>query len=226
MAKVVIGDILWGEFKSDAGIRLLSLTLANKRFLACRGSILKQIGGKIDQNTTFFLKGYGNNPELMSCLRELMFNGRELLDDLLIRLNIATRGKAIQTARDFLPFSRDMMKGEYDRLRLEIIDFLKTNITYVFHIRKIRNEIKNRVSNIKFRFVTNHVELYFRIPIKGDEIELVQYLDILNKDEAMKKRNYGCVFNLDVYFPEMIEFWKTAIDVLGQSIRRLTTDLS
>jgi len=223
MAKVVIGDILWGEFKSDSEIRLRSLRLANERFLAYRGSILKQIGGKIDQNTTFFLKGYGNNPDLMSCFRELMFNSRELLDDLLIKLNIATRGKAIQTARDFLPFSRNMVNGEYDRLKLEIIEFLKTNITYVFHIRKIRNEIKNRVSNIKFRFVTNHIESYFRVPIKGDEIELVQYLDIMNKDEAMENGNYGCVFNLDVYFPEMLEFWKTAIGILEQSIRRLTT---
>jgi hypothetical protein len=108
------------------------------------------------------------------------------------------------------------MKGEYDQLGLSIVSFLKNNITYIFHIRKIRNEIKNQPSNITFRFVTNHFEAYFWIPIMKDEVELIQFLDIKHKDEAMTKMAYHCTYNLDELFPEMLSFWKTCFSILDK----------
>jgi hypothetical protein len=189
-----------------------SLVIANERFAACRERILLQIGNKLDEHTKLFIKGYGNDTELLSCFHELTFNSREMLDYLLIRLNNVTRKNNVQTTRKFLPFCKAMMKNEYDILNMKIIDLLKTNISYVFHIRKFRNEIKNRVSNIKFRFVTNRVESYFRVPIASDEKDIIQYLDIENKEEAFKNNGYNCVHNLDVYFPEIIYFWEMALD--------------
>jgi len=215
--KIIITDALWGEKHSDIEIRMKSLISANERFKVCREGINRQVGDKIDEHTKLFIKGYGNSPELISCFRELFFNSREMLDYLLITLNKATKSETIQTSRKFLPFCRSMMNDDYNVLNMPLINFLKTNITYVFHIRKVRNEIKNRVSNVKFRFVTDHIESYFRVPIASDEKEIIKFLDIENKEEAVRNNGYHCVFNLDVIFPEMVEFWKTALSYLGKN---------
>jgi len=111
-----------------------------------------------------------------------------------------------------------MIKGEYDKNNLAIINFLKTNITYIFHIRKIRNEIKASPSNINFRLNTNRLESYFTIPIKDDEVELIYYLDIKNKEDALRKKSYDCVFILDEYFPEMLQFWNTCFSILKNDL--------
>jgi len=110
------------------------------------------------------------------------------------------------------------MAGDFDSYDYELLDFLKTNITYIFHIRKVRNEIKSNISNIDFRFVTDHFEAAFWVPIKKDEFELVQYLDIANKDKAIANEHYHCTFNLDVYFAEMVEFWNVALSLLDKTL--------
>jgi hypothetical protein len=211
--KIFISDILWGEIKSDVEIRMNSLVIANDRFIKCRNGSMNQLGNKIDQHTVLFIKGFGNNPELMSCYRELMFNSRELLDYLLISLNRNTKNTGIQTNKSFVPFCKAMMANSYDGIDMELIQFLKTNITFIFHVRKVRNEIKNRISNIKFRLVTNHLESHFRAVIASDEKALIPFLDIDNKDEAIANAGYYCTFNLDLCFPAMVEFWKTALNI-------------
>lgn len=215
--RIYISDILWGELKSDVEIRMNSLIIANNRYIQCRNGILKQLGNKVDQHTVLFIKGYGNNPELMSCYRELMFNGRELLDYLLLSLNRNTKKTGTQTNKSFVPFCKAIMANHYDHIGFNIVQFLKTNITFIFHIRKVRNEIKNRIANIKYRFVTNHIESYFRVAIASDEKELIPFLDIENIDEAISKSGYYCTFNLDSYFPEMVEFWKAALSIYRQN---------
>lgn len=128
-----------------------------------------------------------------------------------------TARTAKQTPRDFLSFAKKMMKGDFDESGLEIIKFLKTNITYIFHIRKVRNEIKNDPSNIEFIFKTDHFEARFKVPIKNDEKDLVQYLDIENKDKAITNKSYLCTYILDAIFPEMLKFWNTAFAILRDS---------
>ncbi len=215
--RIFISDALWGELKTDIEIRMNSLNLANSRYIQCRNAIVKQLGNKIDQHTVLFLKGYGNNPELISCYRELMFSSRELFDYLLLNLNRNTSNTGTQTNKSFVPFCKALMANVYDNIGFDIIQFLKTNITFVFHIRKVRNEIKNRIGKIRFRFVTNHIDAYFRVAIASDEKALIPFLDIENIDEAIARSGYYCTFNLDSYFPEMVAFWKAAL-----SIHRLT----
>jgi len=198
---------------SDVEVRMQSLTIANKRFFKWRKDAFARIKDKLDEKTVLFIKGYGNNPELISCLRELMFNSRELLDYLLIVLNKQTEQNSTQTPKKFLPFAKGLMKNKYNGIGLKIIPFLQTNITYIFHIRKFRNEIKNKPSNLKFRWVTDHLESYFKIPIKNDEKDLIEFLDIGNKKQAIEKGGYNCTLNLDEYFPEMIEFWKHTLEL-------------
>ncbi|NQS88688.1 hypothetical protein HQ584_02715 [Patescibacteria group bacterium] len=209
--KIKLNGKLWGEFLSEVEIRMQSLEIANERFLEWREKAFAKSSDKIDTKTVLFVKGYGNNPELLSCLRELMFNSRELLDYLLMALNIKTKPYPVQTSRNFLPFAQALVKNKYDSNGLDMISFLKTNITYIFHIRKFRNEIKIKPSNLKFRLVTNHLEAYFRVPIKNDESILIDFLDIRNKKQAIDREGYHCTLNLDEYFPEMIEFWKHAL---------------
>ena len=95
------------------------------------------------------------------------------------------------------------MRDEYDPDELEIINFLKTNVTYIFHIRKIRNEIKVSPSNIKFRLNTNRIESYCTIPIKDDEVGLIQYLDINNKEKALKNKSYTSVLNVAIGWSDL-----------------------
>jgi len=133
-----------------------------------------------------FIKGLGNEINFLSAFKELLFNSRELLDITLTKLNRVTSASACRTSRNFLSFARNMMKDDYDVSGLETVKFLKTNITYVFHIRKVRNEIKNNPANIEFLYNTNRFEAHFRVPINPDENDLIPYLDIQNKDEALK----------------------------------------
>jgi len=110
-----------------------------------------------------------------------------------------------------------MMQGEFDQNSLKILEFLKTNFTYIFHIRKVRNEIKNNPATIEFLFNTNHFEARFKARISENEVDLVQYLDILNKEKAIKNMSYACTYILDAIFPEMLDFWNTAFAVYDES---------
>jgi len=202
------------DFHGNIEVRLLSIERAIGQYQFTAKQFKSHFNDKVDQHTNLFIKGFGNEVNFLSSFRELFFNSRELLDNILIKLNAETKGQSIQTARSFLPFAKQLMKGEYDQSSLSIFSLLKTNITYIFQVRKIRNEIKNQPSNIKFRFVTDHFEAYFRIPIMKNEIELIQFLDIKNKDEALAKMSYHCTYNLDELFPEMLRFWKTCFSIL------------
>jgi hypothetical protein len=208
------------RFHDNISVRLLSIKRATAQYIFSKEQLQTRFQGKIDQHTNFIVIGLGNEINLLSSFKELFFNSRELLDILLAKLNSETKNRDFQTARDFLRFSKNMMRGNYDSGNLSTIDFLKENITYIFHIRKIRNEIKNHPSNIKFRYA-NRFEAYFKIPIRDDELELIKYLDIANKNEALKKKSYHCTYILDKIFPEMLQFWNTCLSILGDDINAL-----
>ena len=208
--------MLYGKRYKNHELRLLLLKKANEDFHNTRIQYYEKLKEKIDANTVLFIKGYGNDVELICCFRDLLFNSRELLDYLLYRLNKITENLPVNIPQKFLPFSKRLMKGDFDTVEFDILRFLKTNITFIYHIRKIRNEIKTDISNIEFRFVTDHFEAAFWVPIKSEEFELVQYLDINNKEKAIENKRYHCVFNLDNYFPEMIEFWNVAFSLLDK----------
>lgn len=207
---------LGGPFFDNDSLRIEMLKRASGNFSNIRNHYFSQLDGKLDEYTKLFIKGYGNDLDLLSCFRGLLFNSRELLDSLLKRLNKLTKNKTVASSRNFLNFANKLMAGDYDNLGLEIIQFLKLNITYLFHIRKIRNEIKNNIANIKFRFVTDHFEAYFEVPIENDEMGLIKYLDINNKEDALKNRSYHCTLILDKYFPEMLNFWETTFSILSK----------
>lgn len=210
------------DFYDNIKLRLLTIERAIAQYQFSARHYKGQFQDKIDQHTTLFIKGLGNEINFLSSFKELFFNSRELLDILLIKLNKVTTGRDIQTSRNFLSFAKQMMKGNYDRLNFSSITFLKTNITYIFYIRKVRNEIKSYPSNIKFRYNTNHFEAYFKVPIKTDEKELIPLLDLKNKNEALANMSYQCVYVLDELFPEMLHFWHTCFSFLDKDINALT----
>ena len=198
-------------FKKDHKVRFDQILYANQRFQEITAAKKEQVKDKVDKHTTLFIKGYGTDTELISCFRELLFNSRELLDSLLFYINMATDNK---TSKRFLPFAKSLVKGNYDSFGLEIISFLKQNFTYVFHIRKFRNEIKNKVSNIEFLLITNQIAARFQVPIHADEKELIEFLDINNKDQALKNGSYYCQVILTEYFPEITEFWTRVFSIM------------
>lgn len=198
-------------FIKDHKIRFTQIQYANQRFNVIRSNKEKHLTCNIDQYTKLYIKGLGNDSELVSCFRELLFNSRELLDSLLFYISKTTNRK---TSCKFLLFVKQLMENSYDKFNLKILNFLKNNITYIFHIRKFRNEIKTKISNIEFIYVTNHIEARFTVPIKNGEKILIQHLDINNKDEAIKNNSYSCILNLDKYFPEMVKFWETVFTIM------------
>lgn len=210
------------DFHDNSKIRLLAIERAIAQYQFSAQHYKAKFQDKIDAHTKLFIKGLGNEINFLSAFRELFFNSRELLDILLIKLNKETATHGCQTARSFLPFAKQMMRGDYDRNSLATITFLKTNITYIFHIRKVRNEIKNNPSNIKFRYVTDHFEAYFKVPIKSDEKELIQYVDIKNKEESVRNMAYHCTYILEKLFPEMLQFWNICLSTLDNDIQALT----
>ena len=203
---------LGGEFLKDNQIRIKSLEKGLQDYKKIKQKRLIQLGHMIDGKTTLFLKGYGNDIDLLRCLREFMFNAREILDSLLAFLNNLTANKKVATSGDFVPFIKKLAKGNYDNIGLDILRFIKTNISYVFQIRKIRNEIKYNISNIKFRLVGNDLQAYFVLPLEDKEFELISFLDIRNKKAAIKNKFYHVTIILDKYFPELIEFCNTILD--------------
>jgi hypothetical protein len=206
------------DFGNARSVRIRAIERAIAQYQFSAQEIKKRFADRLDKHTVLFLKGLGNDVNLLSAFRDLFFNSRELLDYLLVQLNKITISTINQTPRDFLPFANRMMKGDFDEKGLKIIKFLKTNITYIFHIRKVRNEIKNDPSNIEFLFKTDHFEAHFKVPIKDDEKDLVQYLDIKNKDKAVKEKSYFFTCILDAIFPEMLEFWNTAFSILKDDV--------
>lgn len=113
------------------------------------------------------------------------------------------------------------MQGKFDGHNLEIITFLKTNITYIFDIRKIRNEIKINPAIVEFNFNTDHFEARCITTINKDEVDLIGFLDISNKEEALKNMSYSHVYNLDLLFPEMFSFWNTVFSIYNKDLEIL-----
>jgi hypothetical protein len=201
-------------------IRLHAIEKAISEFRFVAQALINEFADRLGPNTSLFIKGFGNSLELFSPFRALFFNSRELLDIYLLEISNATSGTARQTPRSFLPFVKKLMNGSFDHAGMNTFDFLRTNITYIFSIRKARNEIKVKAENIEFRFNTDHFEAYFHVPIKKEEQGLVQYLDIQNKEEAVRNNSYHCTYVLDNLFPEMLDFWKTAFSILDADLRR------
>lgn len=204
------------DFHSNSEIRLLAMERAIAQYQFSAQHYKEKFKGKIDEHTKLFIKGLGNEINLLSAFRELLFNSREILDITLMKLNKVTSTSACRTSRDFLSFAKNMMKGDYEASGLETVKFLKTNITYIFHIRKVRNEIKNNPANIEFLYNTNRFEAHFRVPINLNEKELIPYLDIQNKDEALQNMAYYCTYLLDEIFPEMLQFWRMCLALLDK----------
>jgi hypothetical protein len=201
-------------YHDNIELRLLSINRAIAQYQFSSSQLKKEFEDKIDQHTVLFIKGFGNEINLLSSFRELFFNSRELLDYTLTKIHNKTTATNIQTAKSFLPFAKHLMKNEYDQIGLPIINFYKTNITYIFHIRKIRNQIKNCPSSIKFRFITDHFESYIDLPIDNNEKDLIPFLDINQKEKALTDLSYEGVHNLDILFPEVPLFWKTCFSII------------
>ena len=85
----------------------------------------------------------------------------------------------------------------------------------------MRNEIKNSPSNVEFFLITNQIASRFTITIKEEEIKFIQYLDICNKEKAIKNRSYTYTVILDTYFPEMLQFWDKCFSILECDLRKL-----
>ena len=112
------------------------------------------------------------------------------------------------------------MRGKYDILGLKIIVLLKTNFSYLYHIRKIRNIIKANPSAIKFRLATDHIEAYFTIQFSPQEKIYLPFLNINNIEKTKGRGAYNATINLDAYFPEMLVFFKQAERVLKEDLNR------
>jgi hypothetical protein len=80
--------------------------------------------------------------------------------------------------------------------------------------------VKNNPSSVEFRFNTNRLEAHVHVPINPEESELVQYLDLPDPNEALAKQGYSVMWQLDILFPEMREFWDTALLSYRQSESR------
>lgn len=202
---------LGGNYLNDDDLRMKALKSENDNYLRIKNNLFNLEKDKIDKYVVLYIKGYGNSPELLNSFKTLLFNSRELLDSTLFRLNSLTKDKKHQTSKDFSTFIKQLSNNMYECSR--ILNFFKINITFLFHIRKVRNIIKTNPSMIEFRMVTNHLEAHLVIPLSEDELYLVPLLDVKGKDKILENESYHATFILDKYYPETIEFWRTVEEV-------------
>ncbi len=204
------------DFHDGKDVRLRAIERAIAQYKFTCQELKKPFAEKLDEHTKLFLKGFGNEVNLLSAFREIIFNSRELLDLLLLQINKITS----QTPKDFLPFAKQMVKGGLDKYNLQITAFLKTNFTYIFNIRKIRSQIKNNPANVEFNFNTNHFEARCTIPIDKDEMNMLNSIDMLNRDQAIQNKSYSHTCNLDIFFPEVLKFWDVAFSILDKDLQK------
>lgn len=190
-------------FASDNRIRFNQIRHANDRFNYIKEIKRQEIANNIGSSTVLYVKGYGNDPDFIGCFRDLLFNSRELLDSLILKIHRETEGK---TKRSFVPFIKNLMLDKYDAHGLSIIELLKENISFIYQMRAMRNEIKAKVSGLEFRFVTNHFELTITHPLKEEDVFFLPYFDI-NTERAIEDKAYSSIIILDEYFPEVVRFW-------------------
>jgi hypothetical protein len=205
------------QFHDKFGLRLRSIERAVAQYRFSAAALRKPFEATLDEHTALFLKGFGNEVNLLSAVRELLFPSRELLDAWLGRIAAATAGTGKQTARDLMPFLKNLLAGSYDKMEKPIFVFLKTNSSYVFHMRKLRNQIKADPSSAEFYFNTDHFEMRMSLPVQAEDEAILPHLDIANFEEALSRRCYMSTINLDLYFPEVVEFWQAFQRVYDES---------
>ncbi|MCT6721616.1 hypothetical protein [Acidovorax sp. K2F] len=196
------------QFQDKFTLRLRSIERAVAQYKFSAAALRQPFEATLNQQTALFLKGFGNEVNLLAAVREMLFPSRELLDAYLGRIATATAASGSQTARDLMPFLKKLLAGAYDDMEKPIFGFLKNNASYVFHIRKFRNQIKADPSSAEFNFNTDHFEMRMSLPIKPEDKEILPYLEIANLDEAIRNGCYMSTMNLDMYFPEMLQFWQ------------------
>lgn len=209
--KVQLYAKLGGKFLNDDNLRIEQLKIENENFQKIKEKLFKKEEDKLDKNPILYIKGYGNNPELLNSFKNLIFTSRELIDSTLLKLNTITKDQPHQTSKKFPVFVKQLLEGLYEPSRM--LNFIKINLTFLFHIRKVRNIIKTNPSLIEFRMITNHLRAHLIMPLSDDELYLIPSLDIKGKDKALENKSYHATFILDKYYPEMVEFWKTTESV-------------
>ncbi|TWO66639.1 hypothetical protein FN976_26340 [Caenimonas sedimenti] len=205
------------QFHDKFALRMRSIERSIAQYQFSAAALRKPFESTLDEHTALLLKGFGNDVNLLAAIRELLFPSRELLDAYLGRIAASTASSGTQTARDLVPFLKRLLAGDYDKMKQPIFDFLKMNASYVFHIRKFRNQIKTDPSSAEFNFNTDHFEMRMSLPVKAEDEAILPHLEIANLDEALRNRRYMSTLNLDVYFPEMLQFWRAFQSVYQES---------
>jgi len=199
------------QFKNKVSVRLEAIDLAASQYRISASKLLEGIQTPDEGKVVLFVKGFGNEATLLTTVRELYFNSRELLDYVLGRLNSATQGKPHQTPRDFLPFLRKLTRGELDSHQLNTLFILKKSAGFIFHIRKIRNLIKSDPSRIEFVFNTTGFEAHMRLPLDKCDEELAHLLNIHDLEQAVANGSYGAIVKLDKAFSGLRTFWDAVL---------------
>jgi hypothetical protein len=203
-------------FHDKVSVRLAAIDRAIAQYEHSSQQLFTTFEHKLDPNVVEFIKGFGNEINLLSAFRDLYFNSRELLDFLLGRLHSNTASTRHQTPKDFTRFFKGLVAGDYDSTGLKTIKFLKENSNYIFHIRKIRNLLKNNPAAVEFIYTREGFLARFELPLDASEITLIPYLDILNPQDALNRKAYSATLKLRIAFPEIKDFWNQALNCLKE----------
>ena len=194
------------QFHNNEEIRTRSIARAVHHYQSLAEKRRESFAHLLDKNT-FYVTGFGNDTDFLAVTKELFFASRELLDLHLGRLSRATSGSGHATPISYLPFAKSLIRDDFPHKDRPIFVFLRENLTYVSHIRRIRNEIKSNPRKCQFRFVTDHFEMQVRLQLTQEDSALLDHLEIRNKDTAMENGSYMATVNMDEYFPEIQQFW-------------------
>jgi len=175
--------------------------------------VLSEHSDKMDKNTSLFIKGYPCYHDSLRYFADFMIHARELQNSLLANLNKIVLSTGKQIPGKFKPFLKKLMIGEFDYLGLHVLNLLKNNFTFFFNIKKLRDVVKTNISEPRVMLVNKELRVNMRVPISDSEMELIEYLDMLNKEKARVKKDYSATIVIGAYMADVLDFFDSIFDL-------------
>jgi hypothetical protein len=204
------------QFFTNEDLRLMEIDRAIAGYKDLAPRLIEPLKKDLSE-AVVYIKGFGNEIRLLTAFRTLIFPCRELLDLLLGKISRLTAGTKTQTPKDVIPFLKRLLAGEFDHFDLPIFEFLKTNATYIFCIRKMRNALKSNPASFEFYYDTDHFTVKIEVPVSDDELGIAQKLEIKEMEQLIAEKKYTIRCNLDKFFPEINSFLQQTYRVLNES---------
>lgn len=167
----------------------------------------------VTEGLVFSFDQAGNEPRAISCLKESIFESKDLLDLLLVKLNKADS----RVPKKYDKFIIGLAKGDFDQYKKikKEINFLKQSIRFIHSLREIRNRLKLNYHNIQIFLINQKYFAKMDLKLSPTCLKIIDYqkiMQIKNYDEALENGKYYVQIDIEKEIEEELQFWEFLID--------------